>query len=172
MDDIELPIIREVFLDKLKRLVRERRLSHTGSQKHAWFLDQLAQSLAYGNWSQLRRSVDAMSEARFDELWDFALEHLPGFERGLEIVKLTQDEEAEAIELMQNWVTTNYSPLISYAFFDNESENGFAESGVDLNDVLQSEFQETYPLDLIEQVAIDMELDQGPWGDENSYYRD
>ena len=68
---------------------------------------------------------------------------------------------------MENWVRKNYSRLVDFAFFDRESENGYAWPSVELNEELQEEFSDQYPYELIEEVAIDLEMNNGPWGIEN-----
>lgn len=73
-----------------------------------------------------------------------------------------EDEEAARQE-MSDWVRNTFTPLIDFAFYEKESENGFEWPDVDISDELQSEFGEKYPIDFILKVAAEL-YDEGPWG--------
>lgn len=126
----------------------------------------VAATLGYSNWSLLHKHVRKMSEAQFAALHSNVSTHpeLGAFLKPSE-PKEQLDEEA-AKEEMRNWVRSNFTPLIEFAFYDSEAENGFAWPDVELNMELQSEFDDQYPLKLIEEVASELE-EEGPWGEED-----
>ncbi len=72
-----------------------------------------------------------------------------------------------AIAEMRAWVKSNFSPLIDFALYDNESPNGYAWPDVELSEELHDEFHGTYPDELIERVASELEEANGPWGRED-----
>lgn len=155
-----LPFDREEILDVLKRLAKAIKKENP-EQPLAFYQNELAVRFGFQNWSVLHKNVASMSNvafARFSykansdaEVQSILLE-LPGFV-----------ERAE--EEMREWVRRNYTPLIEFAFYDNESENGFTLPSEDLLNILQEEFDHRFPFDVIESVATELELD-GPWGDE------
>lgn len=76
------------------------------------------------------------------------------------------DDDAPARQAMEAWFRGKYTPLIDFAFYDPESENGFAWDDVDPHAELREEFEGKYPIELIKQVADGL-LDEGPWGIED-----
>jgi len=130
-------------------------------------LNQAAKHLGYLNWSLFHKDVDRMPSDRFELL----VERLYEADDVSPYLPIRKSDE-EAIEEMRAWVEDHYSPLQDWAFYDNESENGYAAPDVDLDSELQSEFGDRVPLHLIKKVANDMELEQGPWGDESGFYGD
>lgn len=68
---------------------------------------------------------------------------------------------------MTKWVERNFTPPIEFAYYDNESENGYSWADEDLVEALRDEFSDRYPSALIEEVGSDLEVNQGPWGIED-----
>lgn len=72
-----------------------------------------------------------------------------------------------AIQKMREWVRGKYTPIVEFAFLDNESETGYAWPDKDLGDKLQDMFGDQYPFELIEEVAQDLEMNEGALGIED-----
>jgi len=130
--------------------------------KQAEALDKVAEYLGYKNWSLLHKNLYSKSP---EQAGMFVLK----IKKHPKLGGLFSDEiDAQAArQEMENWVRKNYSRLVDFAFFDRESENGYAWPSVELNEELQEEFSDQYPYELIEEVAIDLEMNNGPWGIEN-----
>lgn len=151
------------YAKKAKRVGPEQKLSR--------YQDQVAISLGYNNWSMLHRHVVSMSAdeiATFSALVERRLGvGIPASKPStLEPAVETWDEES-AREEMRSFVLERYTPLNDFAFFDAESDNGFAWPEVDLIDPLLEHFGEKYPEDLISAVAAELEVSSGPWGVED-----
>jgi hypothetical protein len=128
--------------------------------------DGIATTLGYDNWSLFHRDVGRMTDAHFAKI-DAKVRAFPEIQEFL--TDRAIDKKA-ATEEMREWVESNFTRLVEFAFYDPESENGYAWPSVDLNEELQNEFDGKYPDDLISEVANDLEVDEGPWGDENLGY--
>lgn len=159
----------EFVIEKLKRVAKQGRREQPSLRQTA-ALNKIATALSYNNWALLNQHIHKMTEAQLskfhDSLYDHAklIKYLPPI--------FIRFDQAAAIEEMIAWVENNFTPLNDFAFYDSESENGFAARDEDLNEALQEEFSDRFPLNLIEQVANELELDRGPWGIEDYGYVD
>jgi hypothetical protein len=150
-----------VILEKLKLTAKHLRKQEP-ERSQSMALDFIAQKLSYNNWSMLHKDLASKEE-------DSLLAFHERLYRNTTLENLLPDEFAHinresAIDEMRQWVEKTFTRLIEFAFYDRESENGFAWPSVDLNDELSEQFGRLYPYDLIDEVATDMELDSGPWG--------
>lgn len=159
----------DVIFEKLKRVAKQGRRENS-SLSQAKVLDKVAAGLGYNNWSLLSRHLNKMSEAQLGKFHDALYEH-PQFIEYLPPIFPAFDRAA-AVREMSAWVESNFTPLIEFAFYDSESENGFAARDEDLVEALQDEFSDRFPQSLIEEVGNDLELDRGPWGSEDYGYND
>jgi hypothetical protein len=151
---------RAEFLELLKRVAKQRK-KQGGERSLSAYQDAVATELGYPNWSVLHRNVMTMEHQRFVEF----RAHIQSYPE-VQAILFTSPAFLEAAEAeMKEWMRTNYTPLIEFAYYDNESENGFSLPSEDVNNLLQDEFAHRFPLDLIMGVAHELELD-GPWGDE------
>jgi len=156
-------ITPDYVLDKLKRAAKAmRKVEPSLSQSEA--LDKVAVICGYNNWSLLHK--DVQKKVGY-ELSAFH-ENLYGRPRleGILPSRFSGFDPKEAADAMKDWVETNYTRLVEFAYYDNESSNGYAWPDEDINNALQEEFGQVYPLELIEEVAANIELD-GPWGIED-----
>jgi len=162
-------VSRDQLVSILKRLARielnSRRELNIEEEptKLSTILDEIAEGLAYKNWSLFSKDVFATSEAHFNELRSKILES-PECQ---DFIRRQSIDENEATLEMHGYVKRTFKPLVEFAFHDSESENGYAWPEVDLTTALEEEFGHLYPHDLIHTVAIDLEVDQGPWGEED-----
>lgn len=158
-----MSISAETILAKLKRVAKKLRQANA-SLTQAKALDQVAAMLGFNNWSLVSKHVNSLAGYRL------SLFHEGLYERknldGLLPPQFPDFDEDEAAEVMRTWVEGNFTRLIEFAYYDNESENGFGWPDEDISNALQEEFDGVYPLELIEKVAVDIEMD-GPWGIED-----
>ncbi|MFM0416992.1 hypothetical protein [Paraburkholderia aromaticivorans] len=160
------PAQRQELIDLLKRIAKRKRrqlVDESDDTPLATLHDAIAIGLGYDNWSLFHKDVGRMTEAHFAKI-NAKVRAYPEIQKFL--TERPIDREA-ATEEMREWVESGFTRLIEFAFYDPESESGFAWPSVDLNEELQAEFGDRYPEDLINDVANEMELEEGPWGDEN-----
>ncbi|CAB3661364.1 hypothetical protein [Paraburkholderia rhynchosiae] len=156
-----LPHDRAESVELLKRVAK--RLKTQGpEQPLSVYQDEIAKEFGYPNWSVMHKNVAAMAQHQF-ALFKERVEAHPEVQA---ILFASPRFLAAAKVEMEEWVRANYTPLIEFAFYDNESENGFSLPSEDINNLLQEEFDHRFPFDLIESVAAELEL-EGPWGDED-----
>jgi hypothetical protein len=152
------------IIEKLKRVAKQgRREVPYLSQSSA--LDKIALALGYNNWSLLTKHVYKMGQSQLNDFHD-SLYQNPKFQEYLPPI-FPPFERADAVEEMTKWVERKFTPLIEFAYYDNESENGFSWADEDLVGALQDEFSDRYPSALIEEVGSDLEINHGPWGIED-----
>lgn len=156
-----LPFDRSEALGLLKRvakLIKKDNPEHPLSK----FQDELAASFGFPNWSMLHKNVAAMPQSKFVLFSDRVHQHPE-----VQAILFASPSFLEAAkDEMRAWVRSNYTPLIEFAFYDNEAENGFSLPSEDILNLLQEEFDHRFPFDAIESVAYELEL-EGPWGDED-----
>lgn len=152
----------EVVIQKLKRVAKNRRKEAPQLAQHQ-ALNWVASLLGYNNWSLLQKHARKMSASAIDDFHDDLYLH-PILSEELAKQNTPIDTKIAAEE-MRVWVSANFSRLIEFAYYDSESENGFAWPSADINHALQENFDGKYPIDLIEDVATDLESD-GPWGED------
>ena len=157
------------FISLLKRFAKHAKSASEASHQLAWYQDNIACAFGYLNWSMLHKKIDRMSATEFAELFDKAIEHK---QIGPYLVEKTTRTiiEADATQEMKEWARRRFTPLIEFAFYDSESENGFAWPEVDIAYELEEQFGGRFPSEMIRKIGIDLEVDEGPWGLEE--YRD
>lgn len=154
----------EFIFEKLKRVAKQGRRENAAlSQAEA--LDMIAVALGYNNWSLLSKAVQKMDNMQLREFYD-GLHQNPKFAEYLPPIFPSYDKE-EAIEEMKAWVKEQFTPLVEFAYFESEAENGFAWPEEDLVCALNEEFDDRFPFSLIEEVGIDLEVNYGPFGKED-----
>ena len=154
------------LISLLKRIAKQTQKKDETSKPLAWYQDFVAQALGYKNWSQLHKHLDGLTGTDFDLVVRRVLEHK---DIGSIIAKLavrTINVE-DAIEEMTRWARKKYTPLVNFAFYDNESETGYSWPDVDMAEELAAEFEGRFPIELIQQVGNDLDVDEGPWGIED-----
>jgi hypothetical protein len=159
-----IPLPRQVVLDSLKKYAKSEKKNSQSNNKLSWFQDQLAMSFGYNNWALLHKHVLGKDDEDYLEFEQLV------HERADVVTYLPNREtEEDAERKMKDWIRSTYSPLVEWAYYDSESENGYSADGIDVSYCLQEEFDQLYPLELIQRVAEDLELNEGPWGDEDLY---
>lgn len=159
-----MAITPDLIIEKLKRVAKLRRRA-SPSMSQSKVLDKIAVALGYNNWSLLTKHVNKMDNPQLRRFHD-GLYQNPKFEDYLSPI-FPPFEREDAVEEMTTWVQRKFTPLINFAYYDNESENGFSWADEDLVDALQDEFSDRYPSALIEDVGRDLEVNHGPWGIED-----
>jgi hypothetical protein len=158
---------RTALLNALKHCAKDGKKANP-HLKLSWFQDQVAIAFGYLNWSLLHKHLLEMSEGELDALIEKMKAHSK-VGSYLNIKALNGGEgydEESAKDEMREWVRGRYTRLIEFAFYDNESENGFAWPDVVLSNELQDEFSDRYPHEVIINVSAELEQD-GPWGIED-----
>ncbi len=150
-------------LNLMRQYAKKRKKADAAGNALAWHQDQIAISLGFKNWSLLHKHLAPVKWPWQDHVLDLALKK-PGLGQFIEDHAVKTIGEDEAIETMEDWARRKYTPLIEFAFYDNESENGFSWPSVEMAEELSSEFAGQYPDDLIEKVGNDLDVDEGPWG--------
>jgi hypothetical protein len=159
-----MAITPDLIIEKLKRVAKlGRRASPSMSQSQV--LDKIAVALGYNNWSLLTKHLNKMDDSQLSDFHD-GLYQNPKFKEYLPPI-FPPFERADAVEEMTTWIERKFTPLIDFAYYDNESENGFSWADEDLVEALQDEFSDRYPAALIEEVGSDLEVNRGPWGIED-----
>ncbi len=155
-------------LGLLKRFAKKNKTADPAGHALSWHQDQVAISLGFKNWSLLHKHVDGMDWGQRDHfltqvqakpvLGQFVKEHA---------VKTIVVEDA--IRTMKDWARKKYTPLVEFAYLDNESANGYSWPEVDMTEELIHKFIGDFPEDLIEQVGKELDAEEGPWGLETAY---
>lgn len=154
----------EFIIEKLKRIAKQgRRENKDLSQAQA--LDLIATELGYNNWSLLSKHIHKMEDSQRKDFHDRLYQN-PKLSEYLPPV-FPPFNKADAIEEMTAWVRKKFTPLVEFAYFDSEAENGFAWPEEDLVFALNEEFDTRFPPALIEEVGLELELNEGPWGEED-----
>ncbi|MBC3832407.1 hypothetical protein H8K33_12950 [Undibacterium amnicola] len=151
------------LINLLKRFAKTAKSIDQPSQRLTHYQDQVARWLGYANWSMLHKHLDELGASKFQEVLSRVLRHevLGDFiaEKAVRTVVVT-----DAVEVMTTWIRVTYTPLVNFAYYDSESETGFSLPDVDLAYELEEEFGGRFPSELIQDVAADLEVDEGPWG--------
>ncbi len=155
--------VQGALLSRLRRVAKMVKADNPSMQL-AKSQDLVAIRVGFKNWSLLHKFLASASPTQ-------AASTEASVKRDAMLADYYQkteplDVDAASVE-MEDWVRSNLTPLIDFAFYDNESENGFAWQDEDLFIELQQEFEYKYPLELIEKVALELELNEGPWGYED-----
>lgn len=160
-----LPADRDHLIVVLKQYAKDGK-SQDSTQPLAAFLDAVAKTFHFQNWSVLHKNVAKMTQPQFSAFAATVMADpsVPAFV-GAQATSAEPErvDEEGAKEEMREWVRAHYTPLVEFAPLDNESESGFAFDSEDLLNDLQEEFDQRFHYDWIEEVAGDMEM-EGPWG--------
>ena len=150
------------FIDTMKSHAKRAHRAYnsncppTFARQLSSFQDEVARCFDYNNWSMFHRAVFRADEAAFRQLQECAAE-LGLLQRAV--------NEGHATRVMTDWVRSSFTPLVQFAFYDSEEENGFATESEDIHSHLADKFDAIYPEKLIERVALELEH-EGPWGQE------
>lgn len=161
------PSNRAALIELLKRVAKREKTQLRDEEfeevQLSTVLDQIAVTLGYRNWSLLHKDAIRMPTGRFSAL----AARVSDFPEVQEFQRYNALDKEAARSEMREYVEGNFTRLIEFAFYDSESENGFAWPSADLRDELEAEFGERFPPELIAEVASDMEVNDGPWGIED-----
>ena len=154
---------KDEFLDFSKRFAKLNKKADPNGKGLIHHQDQIAVSLGYKSFALLHKFVQSADFLAWDDLRDKARRKagLGDFIKERAVRTVDRDK---AIETMRDWARRKYTPLIEFAFYDNESENGFGWPDVDMAEELANEFAGQYPDKLIQKVGNDLDVDEGPWG--------
>ena len=150
------------LLDLLRRYAKASKTSDTAGKSLSFHQDQVAISLGLKNWAMLHKHLSSARWSETNRLLTLITKkpHLGDFVATRAYRTIDEDEAADR---MKRWARAKYTPLIEFAFYDNESETGFGWPDVEMVIELGEEFAGKVPQDLIERVGHELELD-GPWG--------
>jgi len=147
-----------------KRFAKQRKKADSAEQSLSWHQDRIAVTLGFNNWSLLHKHLDRNPGwSEMDRIKQLALNR-PGLGDCIKEHAYRTIDEDHARVVMKQWARAKYTPLIEFAFYDNESESGFSWPDVNMAEELSEEFAGRYPDDLIEEVGNSLDADEGPWG--------
>lgn len=152
----------EDLLNLLRRYAKAAKKDDPACKSLSFHQDQVAISLGFNNWSMLHKHLSAAFWSETHKLLTLAMKK-PGLGDFIDTHAYRTIDEDEATTRMKQWARAKYTPLIEFAFYDNESETGFSWPDVDMVIELGEEFAGKVPQDLIEKVGYELERD-GPWG--------
>lgn len=151
------------LISLLKRFAKRAKAADSAARPLAWHQDYVSHLLGFKNWSLLHKHVDGLVGSSFalvvrkvldqEELGDFVSESA--------VRTVAVDD---AVEEMKSWARNKYTPLIEFAYHDNESPTGYSWPEVEMAEELASEFEGKFPLDLIVKVGNALDMAEGPWG--------
>lgn len=146
----------------LRRYAKAAKKRDLSGKPLSFHQDQVAISLGFKNWSMLHKHLAPALWSETDRLLRLALKR-PALRDFIQAHAYRTIDEDKAAERMRAWARAKYTPLIEFAFYDKESETGFAWPDVEMVIALGEEFAGKVPQDLIERVGNELEL-EGPWG--------
>lgn len=151
------------LISLLKRIAKQVKTSGGTGKSLAWHQDEIAHVLGFKNWSLLHKHLDNLTGNAFDLVVRKVLQHKA---LGPAVSKLAVRTiiVEDAVEEMKRWARQKYTPLIDFAFYDNESESGYSWPDVDMAEELEAEFGRAFPFELIQQVGNELDVEEGPWG--------
>jgi hypothetical protein len=155
-----MSIQSEKLLVELKRASKQYSIIY-GHITHTQALDKISTFLAYKNWALLHKDVEKSSDAAV------RIHKSMHAHSALKMLLMTK---AEAFELMRNWVSQKFTPLVEFSPYETR-EGGYLYPSIELDDVLGSEFGGSLPDEWIIQAAFELEED-GPWGIEENGHDD
>jgi hypothetical protein len=155
----------EMLVSAFKRSAKADFKTGDGTHPLAWYLDVRGRALGFANWALFHLHIAHLPADDLDALLarSKGKPDLAHFGKAAPSVTAI-DEADEPEDVMRAYVRDHYTPLQDFAFYDNESESGYAWPDVELAEVLQEEFSDRYPLEMILEVARYMEAESGPWG--------
>ena len=153
-DRSDLDSLRLYLTNSAKKAAKQRKKA-SSSLSHSACLDQIAAITGRANWSLLAKHIDG---AEFSQLISISKKLSPQFRA----IGIPDFEGGES--LMRDWVISVFTPLQDFAFYDSETENGYAWPSVELKFELYIRYGDIFPETTIERVALDLEMSGGPWG--------
>jgi hypothetical protein len=154
------------LLDLLRRSAKHSKKQAVIDRPLSLYLDQIAIALGFNNWSRLHKKLEPMGWWNSSDINSLVLK-LPQIGAYVSAKAVKKIVLEEAIETMESWARSKYTPLIEFAYRDNESSTGYGWPDVDMAEELKEEFLGQFPEDLIEKVGNDLDVDEGPWGIED-----
>ena len=151
------------LISLLKRFAKLEKAADSAGRPLAWHQDCVSHLLGFNNWSLLHKHVDGLVGSPFDLVVRKVLdqEELGDFVSESAVRNVAVDD---AVEEMKAWARKKYTPLIEFAYYDNESPTGYSWPEVDMAEELAGEFEGKFPLDLIVKVGNALDVDEGLWG--------
>ena len=151
------------LISLLKRFAKRAKATDSTGRPLAWHQDSVSHLLGFNNWSLLHKHVDGLVGSPFDLVVRKVLDHeeLGDFVSESAVRTVAMDD---AVEEMESWARKKYTPLVEFAYYDNESPTGYSWPEVEMADEIANEFEGRYPLDLIIKVGNALDVDEGPWG--------
>ena len=155
-------------LGLLKRFAKKNKTADPAGHSLSWHQDQVAISLGFKNWSLLHKHVDGMDWSHRDQLLT-QVQAKPVIGQFVKDHAVKTIVVEDAIRTMKDWARKKYTPLVEFAYLDNESANGYSWPEVDMAEELIDKFIGDFPEDLIQQVGNELDAEEGPWGLETAY---
>jgi hypothetical protein len=164
-DRVEDEIRRAPQLDSLKRLAKDsiktaRQATPDADVRLGHQLNALAKDLGWEDWRLLLKSHHSQPTDWKAKILQVAARRSDVREALIEIAPLNWNA---AVAELDNFVRVHYVPLIDFAFYDSERENGYTEESVDLHEELRDHFSDRFPERIIAATARRLE-EEGPWG--------
>lgn len=156
----------EKLLELLRRIAKHAKKQNllVGSSLSS-YQNAIAVDIGFNNWSMLHKHLAGRNMMQAEGVVSRVLKH-PALGPALTKLAHRTIDVAEAAETMRDWARKNYTPLVEFAFYDNESENGYGFPSVEMAEELADEFVGRYPEDLITEVGYALDANEGPWGKE------
>lgn len=154
------------LLDQMRRFAKTRKKADPADHPLGWYQNEIGVSLGFKNWSMLHKHLTSIPWAYTDHVLELALKN-PDLGAFIKKHAVKTIDEDEGRETMRAWVRGRFTPLIDFALYDSEEANGFAWPEIDVIDYLRDNFSGEYPDELIKSVASDLEVNYGPWGEED-----
>lgn len=164
---------RQGFIGAVKKLATK--IKKQSDNTHSEILDWIAVRFGFNNWSLFQNHIPISSNQHFAEM-QAKFENMKS-----SVFAALQSAESDSIEevddsfgkeVMESWVRRKFTPLVDFAYYDPESENGYAWDSEDIFQELMDRFDGTYSESLIQEVAANLEVNHGPWGRESDTSKD
>ena len=151
------------LISMLKRFAKQAKAADSAGRPLAWHQDSVSHRLGFKNWSMLHKHVDGLLGDPFHLVLRKVLddEKLGDFVSEAAVRTVVVED---AILEMKSWARKKYTPLIEFAYYDNESPTGFSWPEVEMADELAEEFEGRFTLEVIVRVGNALDADEGPWG--------
>jgi hypothetical protein len=156
-------VSRDELISLLARAAKVAKRADPSGQQLAVHQNAVAQKLGYKNWSLLHKDVQGAS---WSNLADIRHRIRSQSELGpmLSTWTVRTIDEDDAVRAMKAWARSKYTPLVNFAFRDNESPTGYSWPSVEMEEELMDEFAGQYPDDLILKTGYELDGEEGPWG--------
>lgn len=151
------------LISLLRRFAKCEKRADKAERTLAWHQDRVSHLLGFKNWSLLHKHIQGLVGRPLDLVVRKVLDHESLGDFVSEFAVRTVAEDV-AVEQMKAWARKKYTPLIEFAYHDNESPTGYCWPEVYMAEELASEFEGKFPLDLIVKVGNVLDATEGPWG--------